>query len=253
MSIQPESLLLIDALNLIRRVYEANPAPDSPDKLTSARGAILGSLGRALREHPSDKVVAVFDVEGETWRHRLYSGYKAGRNPMPQALRAALPELKLEFNNLGAVSMSERDVDADDVIASLAVQTRIRFPDSKVRILSTDKDMLQLLPYGVEVYDHFSRLERTADWVQEKFGVTPAKFRDFQALVGDAVDGIPGVPRVGSKTAADWLARFGSVSEMLRQLEDLEPKIQTKVKAGRADLEMSLQLVTLVTTLDLKL
>jgi DNA polymerase-1 len=244
-----DTLLLVDALNLIRRVYEANPAPDSAAKFVVAKGAILGSLTRALREHPADKLIAAFDVEGETWRHRLHPGYKATRKPMPAALRAGLPELKEAFSQAGLDVVAEPDVDADDVLASLAVQALAKYPAVKVKILTTDKDMLQLLPYGVMVYDHFARAERTPAWVEAKFGVKPAVFRDFQALMGDQADGIPGMAGVGKKTASEWLLRFGSVSAMLEQLEGLDPKLQAKLKAGLSDLELSLQLVTLRRTL----
>lgn len=248
-----DSLLLVDALNLIRRVYEANPAPDSSDKFIAAKGAILGSLNRALREHPAETSVAAFDVEGGTWRHRLHPGYKSGRTPMPAALRNGLPGLMEDFRFSGLAVVSHPDVDADDVIASLAVQALARAPKANVKVLSTDKDMLQLLPEGVRVYDHFSRIERTAAWVKEKFGVPAESFRDFQALMGDQVDGIPGLARVGQKTAAAWLNRFGSVSAMLEMLDELDPKIQAKLKPGLESLNLSLHLVTLKRDLRIKL
>ena len=213
MSAQPTELLIIDGLNVIRRVFEANPADNTPEKVESAMNAAFGSFRRALREHKPRLAIIAMDVEGENWRHRLLPDYRKGRSPMYEGLRDAIPGLlKRLLDELGLRSIAHEGAEADDIIATVA-DSWVRACNKPVTILSTDKDLLQLCSDQVKVYDHFKNVYRTAE---EKFGVGPKLVQDVQGLMGDPVDGIPGVRGVGVKTAVKLVLEHGSLEAVLK-------------------------------------
>jgi protein Xni len=206
-------LLLVDGLNLIRRVYAAQPGPDGPEKADGGRVSCAQSLERALREVEPSHALIVLEGAEPTWRHRLFPGYKAGHAPMPEALAAALPSYREAFAALGVNSFELAGNEADDVIATLAV--KLAAAGGVAVILSTDKIFLQLLSDSIQVRDHFARRDFDRAFVAERFGVEPERLRDLLALAGDSTSSISGVPGVGPKTAAKLLAAHGSLDAIL--------------------------------------
>ena len=205
--------LLVDALNLVRRVYAAQPGDDSPEKAAGAKISSKQSLQRALRECKPTHAVVIFEGREPNWRHLLYRDYKSNHKPMPAALRDALPAYRNAFAELGVTSFEMPKVEADDVIGTLAV--KIAEAGSQAVILSTDKVFLQLLSDKILVRDHFKQSYLDRAYVEQRFGVKPETFVDFLALAGDNTNSIRGVPGVGPKTAAKLIEDFGSLDEIL--------------------------------------
>ena len=237
------SLLIIDAMNLVRRVHEANLLPDGEEKLANTIHSSLASFRRALKTHNPTHAVAVFDHGGRTWKHDLYPDYQANRKPMPTLLRDGLVTIKLELQNLGLHWIAIEGIEADDAIATLTekwCQTR----QDPVIILSTDKDFLQLLNAQVGIYDHFKGIWRDEAYVQEKFGVKPSQMGDLLALMGDAADGIPGVNKVGCKTAAGLLRINGHLERVISNSDKVAGQVGAQLRKGIEMARLSRKLVS---------
>lgn len=241
-------LLLADGLNIVRRCYEANPAPESIEKAKAAADSSFLSFKRAMSQHRPSHALAVFDYGGETWRHQLYAGYLSNRKPMPEVLANVLPALRDRLKaELGLPSVAIPGVEADDTIASVSLRWVAALPEAEVVVLTTDKDMCYLVSKGVQVYDHFNNVWRTPEWVFQKFGVTPAQIPDWLALVGDSVDCIPGVTGVGPKTAAKLLSEHGDLEGVLQNADSVRGKVGEHLRAERELARQWLQLTTLRT------
>lgn len=210
-------LLLFDGLNILRRCYEANPAPDSEDKAQSAVSVALQSMRRGLRDHSPSHCLAIFDHGGPTWRHAIYPDYKANRKPMSEFLAIELVAMKDRMADEGWAIMAQPGEEADDTLQGVSRAARAEGDD--VVVLSTDKDLVRLVADGVRVYHHFDHEWRDAAWCLQKFGVPPTMLTDFLALMGDATDNIPGVDRIGTKTAAKLLLEYGSLTNALGAAE----------------------------------
>lgn len=243
--------LLVDALNLIRRVYAAHPGEDGPERVSGALKSTLGSLGRALRECGPTHAVIVFEGEGRGWRHKHYPEYKAGRAPMPEALRSGLPQFERAFLEKGIQSLRFPGLEADDVIATLAAKVALRGGDAV--ILSTDRTFLQLLSDRVQVRDHFRQRDLDRAFVAEKYGVEPGQFADFLALCGEPTNNIQGVPGIGGKTAAGLLKEFGTLERLLSAAGTLQGRPGEALRRHAEDVLLAKTLVTLRTDLELGL
>ena len=238
-------VLLIDAFNIIRRIFEA--APDASDHIEDVIQSSARSLARALKQHPSTHVCMVFDSHEPTWRHLLYSEYKAGRKPTPSALLDNLLRFESAFKKLGVKSLTIDTYEADDVIASFAVGLAEK--DAKVTILSTDKGFLQLLCPNISVFNHFDQVDLGEAVVLEKYAVKVDQLTDYWALAGDASNNIKGVPKVGKKTASNLLTQYDSLEAILSDEEAVSSALRVQ-SAG--DLAQSCkQLVTLKTDVPL--
>ena len=246
---RPSLLLLVDALNLIRRVYAAQPGEDGTERAESARTASLQSLERALRQSAPSHAVCVFDGEGQSWRHELFSAYKEGHAPMPEALAEALPGYREAFRATGVTSLDRPGLEADDVIATMACKA-VRAGVAAL-VLSTDKIFLELLAHGVRVRDHFRGVELEATDVEKKFGVGPDRLADLLALAGDRGNGIRGVPGIGPKTAAELLSRFSTLEEVLRAAADIRGALGGRLREHAEEARLSRRLVGLRTDLEL--
>lgn len=255
-------LLLVDALNLIRRVYAAQAGEDGPQRAEDGRTGSQQSLGRALREAKPSHAVAVFEGAGSTWRHQIFPAYKSAHQPMPEALGVALPSYREAFAELGVPSFDSPGVEADDVIATLA--TKIAGAGGRALILSTDRFFLQLLSPSIAVRDHFGKRDLAAAYVRSKFGVPPPQLVDYLALTGDGSNDIPGVRGIGAKSAARLLAEISSVDELLAASlssekpateppSALTPALVAKLRAGEQSARLSLRLCRLRTDLELGL
>lgn len=240
------SLLIIDALNIIRRIHEAVPGLESDDKVKDTITSSLASFKRALKTHNPTHAVAVFDHSGRTWKHDLYAPYQAHRKPMPQPLREGLATIRKELQNRGLRSIAVDSIEADDAIATLAYKW-CQGSQAPVIIVSTDKDFLQLLNEQVSIYDHFKGIWRDEAYVLAKFGVKPSQMGDLLALMGDAVDGIPGVPKVGLKTAAGLLRIHGHLERVISNADKVDGQVGAQLRQGIEMLRLSRKLVSFKT------
>lgn len=249
MNRQAITLLLVDALNLTRRIYAAQPGQDGPERADEARQASVQSLRRALRQAAPTHAACVFDGAGPTWRHQLHPGYKEGHAPMPEPLRQALPAFRAAFREIGVASVELPALEADDVIATIAVKAANA--GATVIVLSTDKLFAELLPAGVRVRDHFRDRETDAAAVRKKFGVRPEQLADLLALAGDRGNNIAGVPGIGTKTAARLLERFGSLEAALEAGKTMGGKLGERLRAHADAARLCRRLVGLRTDLEL--
>lgn len=239
------SLLLIDATNIFRRCYEAIQDSDPVVKAESAHKSAHRSFARAMHEHQPSHALAIWDHGGPTWRHDLFPAYKANRTPAPEAFVAQSAILREDlFQDLGLNSVSIRRVEADDVIASVALQWLAKTPLSPI-ILSKDKDLTQLHARGALVWDHFSGTPRDELWITEKMGVSPSQVTDFLALVGDPMDNVPGVQGIGPRTAVDLLSTYGTLDKVLANADDIPGATGNKIRMGKDLALLSRDLVAL--------
>jgi len=242
-------LLLVDALNLIRRVYAAQPGEDGPERVEGALASTVGSLRRAVRECEPTHGAIVFEGEGPSWRHKRYAYYKAGRTPMPEALKTGLPLFKEAFLEEGLDSLGFSAREADDVIATLA--TKVATRGGEVVILSTDKTSLQLLSDRIVVRDHFQQRDLDRAFVMDKYGVEPVQFVDFLALTGESTNNIKGVPGVGRKTAARLLRDFGTLDRLISETCVVKGKVGEALAEHAEEVRLARALVTLRKDLEL--
>jgi DNA polymerase-1 len=237
-------LLAIDGLNIVRRVYEANTDPDTPDKADAALRHSLSSFRKLLLTHEPSHVLAAFDSGGHTWRHALYPEYRAHRTPMPDDLKQGLPGFYDELAHLGLKVVAIPEVEADDVIAT-AVLRWLGEARGQAVVVSTDKDLHGLIAQGAMVWDHFKGEWHDAKWVEDKFGVTPELLPELLALTGDASDNIPGVSKIGVKTAAKLLNAYGSLRGVMEGAGILKTPTGERLRKERESLELSRRLVEL--------
>jgi protein Xni len=243
-------LLAIDGLNIVRRVYEASAEPDSADKAETALRHALSSFRKLLAAHEPSHVLAAFDFGGPTWRHALYPRYREQRAPMPSFLRDALPAFLARLEGEGLHVLMLPGVEADDVIGTGVLRWLSEGRGAAI-IASTDKDLHGLIAQGALVWDHFKGEWHDDAWVRNKFGVAPERLEDLLALMGDATDGVPGVSKVGMKTAAKLLNAYGDIDAVMAGAGILKTPLGERLRAEREILAMSRQLVKLKTDVPL--
>jgi protein Xni len=241
--------LIVDGLNLIRRVYAAAPLGEPSAHFDSALGATVQSLRRALTELSPTHAVVVFDGGEPTWRHQLYPDYKAGRKPMPEELRAGLDRYREAFSKLFVPSVEKPGIEADDVVATLA--TGVAAHDGRAIILSTDTAFCQLISERILVRDHFQKRALDEGYVREKFGVRPGELVDLWALAGSGTTNIPGVPGVGVKTAAKLLEEHGSLAGVLEAAARMTGKLGETLRRNVELARLSQELARLRSNLEL--
>jgi protein Xni len=237
--------LIVDGLNLIRRVHAGEPS----GSIESALTATVQSLRRGLKETSPSHAVVVFEGEQPTWRHRLYADYKKGRKPMPEELRAALPRYREAFLELGIRSVDKPGVEADDVAATLAAGVSAHA--GRAIVLSTDTVFCQLLSDRIGVRDHFQKRLLDEGYVRTKFGVGSGQLVDLWALAGSGTTGIPGVPGVGVKTAQRLLAEHGSLDGVLDAASGEKGKLGESLRANADLARLSRELARLRTDVEL--
>ena len=248
----PDLMLLVDGSSYLYRAYHALPDLRAPDG--SPTGAIHGMVAmmKALRlQHPARQAVCVFDASGPTFRDEWYPEYKAKRSPMPEALRAQIEPIHEVVRLLGWHVLAVPGIEADDAIGTLARAAQAR--GQPVLISTGDKDLAQLVGPQVTLVNTMARPPERLDeaGVLSKFGVPPARIVDYLALMGDAVDNVPGVDKVGPKTAAKWIAEHGSLEGVMAAADGIKGVAGENLRKALHWLPTARKLVTVVTDCDL--
>ncbi len=234
-------VLLIDGLNLIRRIHAAAVnAGASGDGVVSSCAA---SLRKLLTAREASHALCVMDGNGPSWRHDEYPAYKANRSPMPVDLAPILPDIGRAFEELGVRSLSVPGFEADDVIATIAL--RVADSGGESTIVSTDKAFCQLLRPGIRVLDHFAGRYLDRQHVRERYGVEPDQLTTLFALAGDGSVNVPGVRSIGVRTAAKLIADHGTLEAILEAAPTMEGHVGRKLSAGTADARLAGRLLTL--------
>ena len=248
------TLLLVDGSSYLYRAYHAMPdlraVPDDPS--SPATGAIRGMVNmmQSLRkEVRSDYAACVFDASGPTFRDAIYPQYKGHRAPMPDDLRSQIPPIHEVVRLLGWKVLDVPGVEADDVIGTLAVTAAAQ--GITVIVSSGDKDLAQLVDQHITIIDTMNGRRRDLAGVEAEFGVPARLMVDFQTLVGDAVDNVPGVDKVGPKTAAKWLQEYGSLEGVVAHAHDIKGVVGENLRKALDWLPTGRALLTVKTDCDL--
>ena len=243
-------LILVDGSSYLYRAFHALPP------LTTSRGeptgAVLGVLNmiqKLLTEQEPECIAVVFDAKGKTFRDEIFEEYKANRPPMPDELRSQVTPLLEAIEAMGLHLLRVSGVEADDVIGTLA--SRASEAGWNVLVSTGDKDMAQLVDDRITLVNTMTGSRMDPAGVAEKFGVRPDQIVDYLALVGDSSDNIPGVPRVGPKTAAKWLGQFGSIEGIKANAAEIGGKVGESLRDNLDRLDLSRKLATIVCDLDL--
>jgi DNA polymerase-1 len=246
---QPAVIFVDGSSYLYRAFYALPPLTNSRGEPTGAVFGVLNMLQRFVRERPGDDVVVVFDAPGRTFRDDLFAEYKAQRAPMPDDLRSQTEPLLAAVEALGLPLLRIAGVEADDVIGTLAMRAAAQGRD--VVISTGDKDMAQLVNERITLVNTMTNSRLDRDGVKAKFDVWPEQIIDYLALVGDSSDNIPGIDKVGPKTAAKWLAAYGSLDEIVRHAGEIAGVVGENLRAGLDTLALSRRLATIRLDLDL--
>ena len=262
--------LLVDGLNLVRRIYAAVPDESKQagpaehiaehtgrhpgEHIAGVAASSTASLKRALNQHQPSHCLVVFDEGGRNWRHELYPDYKKNRAQMPESLRNGLPEIERALGAVGVECFSLAGYEADDIIATVAVKIARRSEshgDAHALILSTDRNYCQLLGANIQVFDHFGQRYLGDEMIKKRFLVEPRQLPDLLALAGDSSLSIPGVKAIGIRTAAKLLNDYGNLEKTLKAADDIPGKLGSKLHGGREDARLAKILFTLKTDIDL--
>ncbi len=243
MSPKPD-LILVDGSSYLYRAFHAlPPLATSRGEPTGAVHGVLNMLKKLLRDYPGTPLAVVFDAPGRTFRDDLFAQYKEHRPPMPDDLRAQIEPLLQAVQGMGLPLLRVSGVEADDVIGTLAA--RAAAAGQQVLISTGDKDMTQLVNERITLINTMndSLLDRAG--VKAKFDVYPEQIIDYLALVGDSSDNIPGVDKVGPKTAAKWLNTYGTLEGILAHAAEIPGKVGENLRAGTNTVALSRALATI--------
>jgi len=249
-----KTLLLVDGSSYLYRAFHAMPdlraVPGDPK--SPATGAIRGMINMMTalrREVRADYAACIFDAPGKTFRDDWYPEYKANRSPMPDDLRSQIDPIHEVVRLLGWPVLSVPDVEADDVIGTLAKVAATQ--GIEVIVSSGDKDLSQLVDEHITIIDTMNGKKRDVAGVTAEFGVPPHLMVDYQTLVGDTVDNVPGVEKVGPKTAAKWLLEYGSLDALVERAAEVKGAAGENLRKALDKLPLSRRLVTIRTDCDL--
>jgi DNA polymerase-1 len=244
------TLVLVDGSSYLYRAFHAlPPLTNSRGEPTGAVLGVLNMLLKLVRETSPGLIAVVFDASGRTFRDELFDQYKANRTPMPDDLRPQVAPLMEAVEALGLPLLRIDGVEADDVIGTLACQASA--DGIRVIISTGDKDMAQLVDDRITLVNTMSDTKLDRDGVKAKFDVWPEQIVDYLALVGDNIDNIPGVPKVGPKTAAKWLNEYQTLDALLANQDRIAGKVGENLRAHSADIALSRELAKIRTKLEL--
>ena len=237
-------LLLVDGSSYLFRAFHALPDLRTLDGFpTGAVRGVIAMLRKLMDDFAGSPVAVVFDAGGRTFRDDIYAEYKANRPPMSDDLRVQIEPIHDIIRAMGLPLLHVAGVEADDVIGTLAAEATA---SSRKTVISTgDKDMAQLVSEHVTLVNTMTDTALDEAGVAEKYGVPPVRIAEYLALMGDSVDNIPGVPKVGPKTAAKWLAQFGTLADVIARADEVKGKVGENLRGALEALPMSLDLATI--------
>ena len=257
--VENRKLVLIDGHSILNRAYYGVP------NLTNAQGlhtngiyGFLNILFKILAEEKPDFLAVAFDVHAPTFRHQMYEAYKGTRKPMPEELVEQVPVMKEVLKAMNVVMVEREGLEADDILGTLAKAAAAE--GIQVSLISGDRDLLQIADTRIKIRIPKTKSGRTQiedyypEDVEAAYHVTPQQFIDLKALMGDTSDNIPGVPKVGEKTATELMVQFGSLENIYAHVEEISKKsIRESLKANRELADLSKALATIKTDGDVKL
>ncbi|MCP4991612.1 MAG: flap endonuclease Xni [Colwellia sp.] len=253
----PAHLILIDALNLIRRIYAVQERPFTQVKLHqndelspstqkqvlfNTQKSSVNALIKIINQLEPTHALAVFDSQQPCWRYQLFDGYKKGRKKMPEYLANKLIDIQDAFMEQGVDSLTSEEDEADDLIATLAVKMALH--GQKVTIISTDKGFLSLLSPNIHLYDYFNRRYLNEEHVKNKFNVKSSQLIDFWTLTGDSTNKIEGVSGIGQVSAAKLLNEYGSLKAIMKAT-DIKESLAEKIALSAEKMDLARKLLTL--------
>jgi DNA polymerase-1 len=243
-------LVLVDGSSYLYRAFHALPPfSNSRGEPTGAVFGVLNMLNKFLKDYDPERIAVVFDASGKTFRDDLFAEYKAHRPPMPDDLRSQIQPLLEAVKGLGLPILRESGVEADDVIGTLACEAAKQ--DLSVLISTGDKDMAQLVSPKITLINTMSGTVLDREGVKAKFDVFPEQIIDYLALVGDSSDNIPGIDKVGPKTAAKWLGQYRTLEALVADAANVPGKVGENLRAGLGTLELAKRLATIRTDVTL--
>ncbi len=246
-----EKIVLIDGHSILNRAFYGVPDLSNSEGLhTNAVYGFLNIMFKILDEEQPEYLAVAFDVHEPTFRHQIYSEYKGTRKPMPEELREQVPVMKEVLGAMGIRTVEKPGLEADDILGTLA--KRSEKEGLEVSLISGDRDLLQIASSHIKIRIPKTKGGKTeiedyyASDVEAKYQVNPVQFIDLKALMGDTADNIPGVPKVGEKTATDLMVRFGSLEGIYEHLEEVTKKSVRESLAANRDLaDLSKELATI--------
>ena len=239
-----EKLLLVDGSSYLYRAFHALPDLRSSDgRPTGAIYGVLNMLQKLIKSERPDYLSVVFDTPAKTFRHDIFPDYKANRQKTPEDLIAQIEPLHQLIINLGLPLIAVDGVEADDVIGTLALEADKK--GIKTLIATGDKDMAQLVTENIHLIDTMKNLTMGPAEVKEKFGIQPDRFIDYLSLAGDTSDNIPGVEKVGPKTAIKWINEYGSLDGVIQNADQIKGKIGENLNTALDRLDLFKTLVTI--------
>ncbi len=251
----PKTLLLVDGSSYLYRAFFAGgdsmsvTFADGTVHKTGAIRIIINMLQSLRKDYPADYLACVFDAKGPTFRDEIYPEYKQHRSPMPDDLRAQIEPIHEVVRLMGWPVLDVPGVEADDVIGTLAVVAARQ--GIEVIVSSGDKDLAQLVNSHITIIDTMNGKRRDVAGVTAEFGVPPERMVDFQTLVGDVIDNVPGVNKVGPKTAAKWLQEYGSLEALVANASQIKGVVGENLRAALDWLPTGRSLLTIKTDCDL--
>lgn len=254
-----DKLVLIDGHSIINRAFYG--VPDLTNASGVHTGAVYGFLNiffKLLDEEKPDYVVVAFDEHAPTFRHKIFAEYKGTRKPMPEELKSQVPLLRRVLDAMGVATLSIPGLEADDIMGTLAKKSQAE--GMKVSLVSGDRDLLQIADENILIRIPKTKSGKTTveDYtpsrVEEEFGVDPQKFIQLKALMGDSSDNIPGVPKVGPKTASELMQTYGSIDGIYEHLDEIKGNsVRESLRAHRDLADLSLVLATIEINADINL
>lgn len=258
-NVNNKKLVLIDGHSILNRAFYGVPDLSNAQGLhTNAIYGFLNILFKILEDEKPDYLAVAFDVHAPTFRHEMYDAYKGTRKPMPEELREQVPVMKELLSAMNIVIMEQAGLEADDILGTLAKKAEKE--GIEVSLVSGDRDLLQIATSHIKIRIPKTKMGRTEiedyyeDDVKNAYQVTPAQFIELKALMGDTADNIPGVPKVGEKTAISLMVEYGSIDNIYAHVEEISKKsIRESLKENRNLADLSLALATIRTDCALEL
>ena len=246
-----KSLLLVDGSSYLYRAFHALPGLTSPTgQPTGAIYGVLTMLQKLIKAEKPDLVGIIFDAPGKTFRHDLFPDYKANREKTPEDLVVQIEPLLTAIQNLGLPLIRIQGVEADDVIGTLARQAENN--NIQTLIATGDKDFAQLVSERIKLIDTMKNITTDQSGVLDKFGLRPEQIIDYLALAGDPSDNIPGIPKVGPKTAAKWLQQYTDLNGVIKHAEEIVGKVGEALRTSIPDLALYQKLATIDCNVELE-